>query len=110
MQNNDYDSLKYLNKSGRITNSIGTKEEQLVGNRETGNLKVAVISKKLHVICAENLKMLKNILSRVLVTIDGVSEWMVRFIAPYTFTTLETTGNPALSLIYTVDTSPLHTH
>jgi hypothetical protein len=42
------------------------------------------------------------ILLRVLLTIDGVLDWMIWFIAPYTFTQFETTGNTALLLFYTL--------
>jgi hypothetical protein len=44
------------------------------------------------------------ILSRIRV------DWMIDFIAPYTFTHLGTTGNTALSLLYTLYSSPLYTH
>jgi hypothetical protein len=35
---------------------------------------------------------------------------MIVFIAPYTFTDFGTTGNTALSIFYTLSSSPLHTH
>jgi hypothetical protein len=44
-----------------------------------------------------------------LIHIDGVLEWMIAFIAPYTFTQFGTTTDTALSLFYTLSSSPLHT-
>jgi hypothetical protein len=49
-------------------------------------------------------------MSSVGVNIDGVLDWMNGFIAPYTFTQFGITGNTALSLFYTLSSSPLHTH
>jgi hypothetical protein len=42
------------------------------------------------------------VLSRVVVTIDGVLDWVMKFSAPYTVTPLGTTDNTALSLFYTL--------
>jgi hypothetical protein len=53
---------------------------------------------------------LSFILSRVSMTVDGVVDWMIEFIVPYTFTQFGTTGNTALSLFYTLFSSPFHTH
>jgi hypothetical protein len=52
------------------------------------------------------------ILSRVGVTVDGLLDCMIGFIAPYTFTQFSTTNNirTTLSLFYTLSSSPLHTH
>jgi hypothetical protein len=49
----------------------------------------------------------KFVLSRVGVTIHGVLDWMIGFTAPYIFTQLGTTGNTALSQVYTLHSSPL---
>jgi hypothetical protein len=37
-------------------------------------------------------------------------DWLIRFIAPYAFTQLGTTGNTALPLFYTLYSSPSHTY
>jgi hypothetical protein len=37
-------------------------------------------------------------------------DWMIGFIASYTFTHFAIIGNTALSLFYTLYSSPLHTH
>jgi hypothetical protein len=50
------------------------------------------------------------LLSRVLVTVDGVLDGMIGFSAPYTLTQFWTTGNTAPSLFYTLSSSPLHMH
>jgi hypothetical protein len=51
------------------------------------------------------------VLSRVGVTYKtGFGIWMIGFIAPSTFTQFGTTGTTALSLFYTLSSSPLHTH
>jgi hypothetical protein len=52
----------------------------------------------------------REILLTLRMTIEGVLDWMIGFIAPYTFTQFGTTGNTALSLFCTLYTSPLHTH
>jgi hypothetical protein len=46
----------------------------------------------------EDLDIGGRIISRVLVTIRvyGILDWLIGFIAPYTFTQIETTGNTAL--------------
>jgi hypothetical protein len=50
-----------------------------------------------------------GIFSRILVTVDGIWDWMIGFIAPYTFIQFGTTCNTALSLIYTLSSSALYT-
>jgi hypothetical protein len=62
------------------------------------------------VICKVISAKKRDILSSVGVTIDGVLDWTIGFIAHYTFTQLGTTGNTALSLFYTLYSSPLYTH
>jgi hypothetical protein len=52
---------------------------------------------------------MKIILSRVGVTIDGVLDWMVGFIAPYSFTPLGTTGNySAIADLHTLQFTVTH--
>jgi hypothetical protein len=55
---------------------------------------------------------INTILSRVGVTYKtefGLNDWIIGFIAPYTFTQFRTTGNTALSLFYTLSVH-CHTH
>jgi hypothetical protein len=44
------------------------------------------------------------------IRIRRVLDWMIGFIAPYTFTQLGTTGNTVQLLIYTLYSLQLHTH
>jgi hypothetical protein len=52
----------------------------------------------------------RMVLSRVWVTYRRDLHWMIGIIAYYTFTQLGTTDNTALSLFYTLSSSPLSTH
>jgi hypothetical protein len=50
-----------------------------------------------------------TILSRVWVTIDGVFDWMIGFISPYTFTQLGTTGKySAIAILHTSQLTVAH--
>jgi hypothetical protein len=51
------------------------------------------------------------ILSRIgVIYKTGFLDWMIGFVVLSTFTQLETTGNTALSLFYTLSGPPLHSH
>jgi hypothetical protein len=47
-------------------------------------------------------------MSRILVTINGGLDWIIGFIAPYTFTHFGTTGNTVLLIFYTYSSSLAH--
>jgi hypothetical protein len=51
-----------------------------------------------------------TMLLRVLVTIDGVLDWMIGFITPYTYTPLENTRNyKAIADLHTLQFTVKHT-
>jgi hypothetical protein len=47
-------------------------------------------------------------LSRVVVTIDGVLDWMTGFIAFYTFTTRDYRQNSAIAILHTLQLTVTH--
>jgi hypothetical protein len=56
-----------------------------------------------------NVQVVNKILPLVRVTIDGILDLSIGFIALYTFTQFGTIGSAALSLFYTLQNSPLYT-
>jgi hypothetical protein len=49
-----------------------------------------------------------NIFSRVVVTIDGGLDWMIEFIAPYTFTTRDYRQHGAIAILHTFQFTVAH--